>query len=303
MAFTTLVNPRVPGNQTVISTSLQAQPDTRMPATESIMAATIRILFVLAIAFGLHQIPSVQAFEQTVLELPAVADSIQAARDSVDKRPRVAVLFIGNSRTFYNNMPAMVRRIADSADSKYNYHVAMYATGGASLKNHWEDPKVQELLKQKWDYVVLQGGSSEQINPTMQSSFYTYGSALVTLIKTNGARPVLFVAWRCLPDYYPQLYDVSPQAFYYQIQNSYYQVARATGAASVNVGKTWEKLLAASAAPLYVDGNHPNIRGSYLTALMFYRFLSNDDPRKVTYVPYGITPEDATMLKTAAQEG
>jgi hypothetical protein len=266
------------------------------------MASTIRLLILLVIAVGLHQFPGVRNLEQAVLDLPGISNTVHAATDVLDKRPEVAVLLIGNSRTFYNDMPAMVGKMADSAHDKFRYRIAMYALGGASLQDHWRDPKVHELLREKWDYVVLQGGSSEQINATMESSFHIYGSELATLVKSGGAKPVFFVAWRCLPGYYPELRNVSPQAFYYAIQNSYYQVAHATGAASVNVGKGWERVLEGSTMPLFVDGNHPNMRGSYLTALMFYRFFSGDDLKNVTWMPDGVTPEDAAILKIAALE-
>jgi len=80
------------------------------------------------------------------------------------------------------------------------------------------------------------------------------------------------------------------------------ELAQATGASMVNVGKVWEELRrAAPKMPLHSDDNHPSIYGSYLCALMFYHFFSRDDLNNVTYVPDGISRADADLLKTAAQ--
>jgi hypothetical protein len=228
-------------------------------------------------------------------QLPQVKALYGNIHDALDNRPAVHVLFVGNSRTYYNAMPDMVRSIADSAHSPKKYLITSYAVGGAKLEDHWNDPAVQDLLHQQWDYVVLQGGSSEQINDHMNASFQEYGAKLVAIIKARGAMPVLFVAWKCADSYYPQLGDIAPY-FYGMIQSGYSQLAQTSGASSVNVGRVWERVAAASALPLMVDGNHPTVRGSYLAALMFYRFFSGDDLAHVTYAPDGVAPDDVILL-------
>lgn len=266
------------------------------------MGAAFRILLALAIFAGLHQIPAVRGFEQQVLESPLIAKAILTMRDASDKRPEVSVLFIGNSRTFVNDLPSMIRRVADSASDPRRFHMEMYAVGGRSMKDHWDDPKVRDLLRRKWDFVVLQGGSSEQTTPYMEASFYTYCSQLVMMAKQDGAVPVLYVAWRPLPGAYPGLPDIPPAALYQKIQAGYALVARNTGAKLVNVGKAFETVMARSREPLMSDGNHPTPQGTYLAALMFYRFLSNNDLDHVAYVPAGLSDDEVTLLKQAAME-
>jgi hypothetical protein len=40
--------------------------------------------------------------------------------------------------------------------------------------------------------------------------------------------------------------------------------------------------------PLYEDGNHPTVYGSYLSALMIYGFISETGVRTVAYRPDGV---------------
>jgi len=48
------------------------------------------------------------------------------------------------------------------------------------------------------------------------------------------------------------------------------------------------------------DLKHLNARGSYLQACVWFAFLFHEDPRKITYVPQGVTPEDAAFLRATA---
>ena len=183
------------------------------------------VIFIFLLALAFHLLPRSKFYEYAIL-------------DYFDKRPEVDVLFVGNSRTFYNDMPIMVHSIADSANSKNKYHITMYATAGPKLENHLKDEKVSELLKNKWNYVVLQGASSENLDDTKDASFINNGTQLTELVKESGAVPVLFVAWCYGADHevYKQM-NSTAQQLYWRIQNSYNQLAQTTGASLVNVGK------------------------------------------------------------------
>lgn len=255
------------------------------------MASKIRIVVLLILlVMAFHLFPQVRAVENDFA-------------DQFDKRPVADILFIGNSRTFVNDMPSMVRTIADSAHSPVKYHIVMHALPGIRLQDHWNNPQVHELLKRKWDFVVLQGRSNEQVVPSVNASFQTYGRKLIDEAQAAGSMPVLFVMWRYADN--DPLYRNMPELkgrLYGMIQQSYEELAQSTGAKMVNVGRVWEKVReSAPQIPLYLDTNHPSIYGSYLAALMFYRFFSGDDLSHVTYAPLGISPQDAAQLKSAAQ--
>jgi len=70
------------------------------------------------------------------------------------------VLFIGNSITYYNNMPQTFEAIAN--DKGDTTSVTVYAPGGTGFINHVDDPSVYNKFRQgNWDFVVLQPGSNE----------------------------------------------------------------------------------------------------------------------------------------------
>ena len=70
------------------------------------------------------------------------------------------VLFIGNSITYYNNMPQTFESIANSKGDLTE--ITMHAPGGTGILNHVNDSYVYDLFRQGvWDYVVLQPGSNE----------------------------------------------------------------------------------------------------------------------------------------------
>jgi hypothetical protein len=58
----------------------------------------------------------------------------RALMDSFDDRPGRAILFLGHSRVYYNDMPDMVRELADAANLPERYQITMRALPSASLK-------------------------------------------------------------------------------------------------------------------------------------------------------------------------
>lgn len=93
------------------------------------------------------------------------------------------ILFIGNSITYFNDMPIIFRDMANNKGK--NVSTDMYAPGGTGFVNHVDDNAVYDKFRSKiWDAVVLQPGSSESagaswpINTTIQR-----GQKLVDSIK------------------------------------------------------------------------------------------------------------------------
>lgn len=75
-------------------------------------------------------------------------------------QPPKNVLFIGNSITYFNNMPTLFESISNEKGK--NVNVQMYAPGGTGFVNHVVDPNVYNLFKNNvWDMVILQPGSGE----------------------------------------------------------------------------------------------------------------------------------------------
>lgn len=64
---------------------------------------------------------------------------------------------------------------------------------------------------------------------------------------------------------------------------------------SLHVGYRWS-----AQKKLGKDANHANVAGEYLGALVWYGFLFDESPEKLTYVPPGVAPEFAARLRGVA---
>jgi len=232
---------------------------------------------------------------------------IQTIRDQFDTRPERRILFIGNSRTFYNDMPAMVRQMANEAGGAERLHIEMYAKAGVSLETHWADPQVQALIGQGWDDVVLQAQSTAQFSPQYSGRLWQIAAQFIDKARSVGAEPAMFVTWRytdlCPPGFgmpqSAQILDASGfPGMHANIQLQHARLAAATGVDLVNVGALWEDLQDKAAVfHLYADCNHPSVFGSYLSALMFYHHFTGGDVTGVNYRPSGMPEAQAWYIR------
>ena len=112
-------------------------------------------------------------------------------RKTMKKRKSLNILFIGNSHTYYNDMPLMVQRRA--IECGYDCRVTMIAHGGWFLAQHAEEPDVRfNILYGGYDYVVLQ----EHAHPF--GPVEKFRDAVVRLnrwIREAGSTPVIYDIW------------------------------------------------------------------------------------------------------------
>jgi hypothetical protein len=253
--------------------------------------AFFRIFFLAAALAGLGWFGFVNTAPAHVLA--------QRTFDRFDERPPRSILFIGNSRTFDNHMPYMLREMADSANAAEKYQVQMSALPGASFESHWREGRVQRLIaERKWDGIILQAESRAQASDDQRDRFSRYGALLIGEAAASGAHASLLINWV----YGAAEFEGGPpgaqEAYYQRIQSDHRALARSSGARLVNVGGAWRVANAANLPfALDTDGNHPSLHGSYLTALMIYAHLSGGDVRDVTWVPSGISAAEAATMR------
>jgi hypothetical protein len=76
--------------------------------------------------------------------------------------PPLVVLFIGNSYTYVNDLPALVVGLADAAGGR-RIEVDRHLVGGCTFERHVKETKAIEKIRQKkWDVVVLQENSLQR---------------------------------------------------------------------------------------------------------------------------------------------
>src|SRR6516225_4481359 len=79
------------------------------------------------------------------------------------------VLIIGNSYTYFNNLPRMLEQIGEADKPPRNLSCEMVVEGGATLKKAWENGKARKAIERGgWDFVVLQEQSTLGITYLVQ---------------------------------------------------------------------------------------------------------------------------------------
>ncbi|MGE8554187.1 MAG: PKD domain-containing protein [Chryseobacterium jejuense] len=214
------------------------------------------------------------------------------------------VFFIGNSYTYFNDLPNLIKNVAASTGDILDHQ--SHTPGGASLKSHVNSTTMATLVQGSWDYVVLQEQSQRPslTDQEVDTLVYPYATQLSELIKaTNGCGNVIFyMTWgrkngdntRCA---------VHPAVCTYEgmddlIHQRYMQMARTNEAILSPVGKVWRAIRQQNPTlELYdQDEIHPSYIGSMVAAYTFYTVIFKKDP---TLAPYNgiLTPEQAQFIK------
>ena len=221
--------------------------------------------------------------------------------------PTLRVLFIGNSLTYAQNLPAMIQGLARTAGVNLVYE--QHTPGGARLLNHAADPQVRALLDRGgWDVVVLQeqsewpAFSAEQV----RSGIEPYATALAA--EARAASPpvrVLLYETPARRDGDSANLAVSPEMATYEgmqgrINRTYERLAALVGGTVVPAGAAWR--LARGEHPeinLYADPVHPGPGGAYLVACVFHAVLLRRSPVGSSYTA-GLDPAVAATLQGIA---
>jgi hypothetical protein len=190
-----------------------------------------------------------------------------------DSGPKVwKVLFIGNSYTYFNNLPRMFEQIALSDKPSRNVSCEMIVEGGATLKKHWDSGNaIKAIERGGWDYVVLQEQSTLGINYLVQGqprivespSYSAYAHRFDEASRKAGARTVLFGFWA--RENVP-LEDHEALAYYH------FLLGKEIGALVAPVGLAWQatRKREARSALYLADHSHPSPEGTYLAASVLY---------------------------------
>jgi hypothetical protein len=199
------------------------------------------------------------------------------------------VLFVGNSLTEANDLPAVVASLAETSGRKLE--TGAVVSGGYSLEDHWasgDAPK--EILSGEWDVVVLQQGPSAL--PESQAHLKLWAPRFAALARRGGARPGLLTVW-------PESYRRSALG---AVIASYRNAAKAAGAELFPAGDAWRRAWSCDRRlELYgSDGFHPSRLGTYLAALVVYGRLFKAPLLSAALRPGGVSPRTARTLQAAA---
>ena len=184
------------------------------------------------------------------------------------------VLFIGNSYTYFWNLPHVVQGLAESSDIKIS--TKQSTAGGVNLGQHWRGDrklKSKSMIEEgDFDIVVIQDHSMRSIQAP--DSLMYYGKQFSDLIKSTGAQPYVYMTWSRRWD--PYMIET--------IQKEYTRLAEKINARIVPVGLAWQRALELRPElPLYDDdGSHQSSLGTYLNACVFYGVFTGKSPVGLT---------------------
>ena len=202
---------------------------------------------------------------------------------SAQKSAPIKVLFVGNSFTYFYNLPQVVTSMGETQG--ITIVTRQSTVGGSNLEQHWKQErgtKTMRLLDStKWDYVVFNNHSTSSIeNP---AAFQEYGKKFADLVKSKGGKPVFMMTWA---------YKSNP-LMQSKISEEHEKLAKDTGALLVPAGYVFQK--ARQWRPdleMFFDDKHPSSNGTYILGLTFYKFFSG---QSVMNIPSRLTMKDRNM--------
>jgi hypothetical protein len=203
------------------------------------------------------------------------------------------VLFIGNSYTYFNNLPELLSELAASANPSKMLEAQMIVRGGATLKMHWEEGAALKALQQgKWDYVVLQEQSTLPI--TDPATMHKYARFFDAEIKKAGAKTIFHLTWA-------RQHQPENQV---KLNDAYFTIAKELKALVAPVGVAWEKAFKEDAKRVFhtEDKSHPNAAGSYMAACVFYALIYEKSPEKLTNRISSYPVSDSGMVSNVKTE-
>lgn len=248
-----------------------------------------------------HALSIVMVSAFLIATLASSAESQQPVKSSRGCVTRV--LFLGNSYTYFNNVPRILAEFA-KAGRQCTVETRMVAPGGKTLKDHWESSASHQALdSQAWDFVVLQDQSTLGVNFYFEGYarvggdeiFRPYAERWANEIRKHHAMPVFYLTWarRATP--------VDQAALNY----AYIHAAKATHSLVAPVGLAWARVRQTdpSIDLYYQDGAHPSPAGSYLAACAIYAAIFGKNPinlpARISGVPVNLETEELEPNKNA----
>jgi len=228
----------------------------------------------------------------------------------VYSKDSLSLFFVGNSQTYYHDIPGMLKAFASSAGD-YIY-TEQETPGGQILFYHYNNDYVEEKVgKGIFDFVILQEQSQIPVIPAWREESMFWGSkALYTdVIQKNCSKLAFYqtIGYKyggkqCSPDNKYCGFDLIDYFQYQDTVNWAYQtIADSLSGLLLPIGVAAKavKLRAPSFDLWADDGKHPGVTGSYLAAAIMYASFLKKSPVGVKYYS-SLDSTTATFLQLMA---
>ncbi|BFG69126.1 hypothetical protein KACHI17_00070 [Sediminibacterium sp. KACHI17] len=206
------------------------------------------------------------------------------------------ILFIGNSLTYINDVPALVKELGKLDSISIDYKTISGPNYG--LDDHLAEGMVQQEIKTgKYDYVVVQQGPSAL--PESQANLMHAIAKYKALCKEFNTKLAVYMVW----PFQSRLFDLDNVIF------SYSKAGKTHSALICAAGLAWKIAWSIdSSLSLYgPDGFHPNMKGSLLAAMVIYGTLTGKysfGNRQINNASWSkqVSAETMRTLKQASKE-
>tara|TARA_B110000483_G_C18057727_1_gene489060 strand:- start:162 stop:956 length:795 start_codon:yes stop_codon:yes gene_type:complete len=180
------------------------------------------------------------------------------------------VLMIGNSFTFYWNLPQVLECMFSKRNE--NIEVDQKTIGGSNLAKHWRLNNANDYSIDNYEYLVLNDHST---NPLLNiDSCAKYIKLFAELARKNQTVPFVYGTWE-----YPYLKEISKKrtSNTMDILDSLSRINNATyipvGNAFRYVEQNYPEI------NLYMDDDkHPSSNATYLASCVFYSMITGKSP-------------------------
>ena len=241
------------------------------------------------------------------------------------------VLFIGNSLTYYHEMPQTLQMMLNETNPNIKIDQSTYPAYSLSqhlsrktesTTEHRVTTLTEKMIVEKdWDIIILQTGTVSVLIPENRELKVNSAISRIKELATNkDCKFILFNTWPSKKEY-PKKYcysgysiDKSIKDIDYcspimenleqeitAINESYNLVSKSNNIIkSDNGSKFYEIRTSHPEIELYEDHIHPNKYGAFLNACVFYQMLTENKASELKYNGE-IEPKTAELLKQVAE--
>ena len=173
-------------------------------------------------------------------------------------------LFIGNSHTYYNDMPKLFKDIC--AENGIDMQVTMLTKGGMGLDYHADNEQTRfNILYGDYDFIILQ----HVAHPMGEFSVMEQAAdRIMEWIRQTNARPCFYMTWT----------EEGNEVFQPEMSARYRKLAEKYGCPVAPVGEKWWKYIHEHPeTDLYFeDRRHASKEGSMLAAKTIFETLKGE---------------------------
>ena len=202
------------------------------------------------------------------------------------------ILFIGNSKTYRQNMPLIFKRLVEKSGKEI--FVDKSTKPGASLLELYNEKEtLEKISSEKWDYVIIQERTIKALIEDT-SEFKEGATKLCDVILNNNKTKIIYNACGVDNNFIKKEYEDTVK--------HYNQISKMTNAevcyqaiAFINFHNKFPEI------ELYEDKKHPTIVGASLSACCLYDTIFKEPSSKINYFDV-LNPKIAIDVQKIADE-